>query len=90
MKFCGVDGIVLYGIAGADHVGPFQTRHRRHHRRLNVDRHARRHAVHVYLIRVEALGFEEQLVARLIRKLDYLILDRRTVARSDTFDLATV
>jgi hypothetical protein len=46
------------------------------------------HAVDVDFVGVQAFGLEEELVLRLVGKLDDLVFDRRAVARADAFDLA--
>ena len=55
-------------------------------RELDVHRHGRAHALHVDLVRVQALGLEEELVAVLVREAQDLRLDGRAVARADALD----
>ena len=53
---------------------------------LHVDRQRSRHAVDVDLVRVQPFGLEEKSGAALVRELDDLVFDRRTIARSDALD----
>jgi len=48
---------------------------------LDVLREARGNPVHVDFFRVISLGLEKNVMAGLIRELDHLVLDRRTIAR---------
>ena len=57
---------------------------------LHLDGQRGAHAVDVDLVGVEALGLEEELVMRLVGKLDDLVFDGRAVARADGLDLAGV
>ena len=57
---------------------------------LHVDRQRSAHAVDVDLVRVQALGLEEELVLFLVGKLDDLVFDRRAVARPDRLNLPAV
>src|SRR5207237_1396019 len=75
---------------GADHLGVFEARHRSDHGGLHVDGHTGRHAIHVDLIRIQALGLQKDLVASFVRKLDHFVLDRGTIARPDAFDLTAI
>src|SRR5581483_3646820 len=85
-----VYGIIFDRVAGTDHFRLLKPRNRSYHGFLHVDRHAGRHAVHVYFVRVQPFRFEKNLVPRLVRKLDDLILDRRAIARSGALDLTAI
>ena len=85
-----VDGVVLDGVAGAQHLGVFEAGDGRDHRQLHFHRQRRAHAVDVDLVRVQALGLEEDLVRGLVGKLDDLVFDGRAVPRTDATDLAAV
>ena len=90
IQFPRIDGVVLDRVPGPDHLGIFQARNRRHHRRLDIDRHAGGHAVHVDFVCIQTLRFQEDLVPRLVRKLDDLVFNGRAVARADAFDLTAI
>ena len=86
----GVDGVVLDGIAGAQHLGLVEAGDGVDDLPLHFHGQRRGHAVDVDLVRVEALGLEEELVLRLVRELDDLVFDGGAVARADAFDAAGV
>ena len=86
----GVNGVVLDCIAGANHFGVFKTGDRRDHFCLDIDGHARGHAIHVNLIGVESLRLQEQLMPGLVGELYDLVLDRWAIAWPDGFDLPAV
>ena len=90
VEFSGIDGVVLDGVAGAEHLGVFEAGDGAND--LGLDFHGQRggHSVDVDLVRVEAFGFEEELVLRFVGELDYLVFDGWAVARADGFDLAGV
>ena len=90
LQFGGIDRVVLDGIAGAQHLGVLQAGNRLQNRQLHVDRQRSAHAVDVDLVRVQALGLEEELVHLLVGKLDDLVFDRRAIARADRLDLPAV
>jgi len=71
-------------------VGVFQAADRAHQGQLNVEGQAGRHAVRVDFVRRQAFRFEEDVVAVLVGEAVDLVLDRRAVARPDTFDDAGV
>src|SRR5207244_1189261 len=50
----------------------------------------RGHAIDVDLVGVKAFGLEEELMLRLVRKLDDLVFDGGAVAGADALDLAGV
>ena len=77
LQFRGIDGIVLDGISRAKHVSVFKARNRLQNRQLHVHRQRGAHAVDVDLVRVQALGLEEELVHLLVGKLYDLVFDRR-------------
>src|SRR5581483_402883 len=90
IQFARVYGIIFDRVAGTDHFRLLKPRNRSYHGFLHVDRHAGRHAVHVYFVRVQPFRFEKNQVPRLVRKLDDLILDRRAIARSGALDLTAI
>ena len=90
VEFGGIDGVILDGVAGAQQFGVFKTGNAVYHRGLNLDGKRCAHAIDIDLVRVQALGFKEELMRKLVRKADDLVFDRRAVARSNTFDLAGV
>ena len=90
IEFGGVDGVVFDGVAGAQHLGLVEAGDGVHNLPLHFHRQRGGHAVDVDLVRVQALGLEEELVLRLVRKLDDLVFDRRAVARADALDAARV
>ena len=89
-QFGGIDGVVLDGVAGAQHLGVLQAGDGRDHGELHVDGQRGAHAVDVDLVRVQAFGLEEDLVDGLVGKLDDLVFDGRAVARADGLDLSAV
>ena len=64
----------------------FHARDRAVQRDLHVDGQARRHALHIHLVRVQPLRLQKELVPLLIGEFHHLVLDRRTVARPDALD----
>ena len=90
LELGGVDGVVLDGVAGAEHLGRFEAGDGGEDGELDVDGERGAHAVEVDLVGVEALGFEKELVGVLVGKLDDLVFDGGAVARADGVDLAAV
>ena len=90
LQLGGIDGVVLDGVARAQHLGVLQAGDRLDDRQLHLDRQRGAHAVDVDLVRVQALGLEEELVHFLVGKLDDLVFDRRAIARPDRLDLPAV
>ena len=85
-----VDGVVLDGVAGAQHLGRLEAGNRGDDRQLHVDGQRGAHAVDVDLVRLQALGFQVKLVRFLVGKFDDLVFDRGAIARADAVDLAAV
>src|SRR5437879_12810504 len=85
-----IDRIALDRVTGANHLSVLQAWNGRHHRGLDVDGHAGRHAIDIDLIGIESLRFEEYLVTLLVGELDELVFNGRAVARTHISDLATV
>ena len=81
-----IEIVVLDRVAGPQDVRVLAALDRAHERELHVERQRRRDAVRVDLVRREAFGFEEDLVARPLGEAHDLVLDRRTVARTDALD----
>ena len=90
LQFGWVDGVVLDGVAGAQHLGVFEAGDRLDDCELHFDRHRGAHAVDVNLVGVQAFGFEEELVSFFVGKLGDLVFDRGAVARADGLDLSAV
>src|SRR5580692_4030386 len=90
MQFGGIDRVVLDGVAGAQHLSGFEAGDRLQNRKLDVHGKRGAHAVDVDFVRVQALGFEVELVRFLVRKFYDLVFDRGAIARTDRLDLPTV
>ena len=78
-----LDEVVFDGVAGPQQHRVFEARQRVHEIRLHVARQAHREAVDVDLARVEPFRLEKNLVPLLVGEADDLVLERRTVARTD-------
>ena len=63
-----------------------ETRYRLEEGELHIHRHARAHALHVDLIRVQSFRLEEELVAVLVGEAQDLRLNGWAVARADALD----
>ena len=85
-----VDIIILDRIARSDNLRVFEARNRAHHRDLYLEGKRCGKTIWIDLECVEALGFEEDLMAISVGKPDDLILDGRAVARSSALDSTTV
>jgi hypothetical protein len=59
---------------------------RAHEFALHVEGQARRDAVGVDLVGVQALGLDENLVREFVGEAHDLVLDRRAIARPDALD----
>ena len=90
MKFGRIDRIVFDGVAGTHHFGVFEAGNGLQDCQLHVDGQRGAHAVDVNLVRGQALGFEEELMAQLVGKFDDLVFDRRAVTRADGLNLPAV
>ena len=86
----GVDGVVLDGVAGAQHLGLVEAGDGVDDLPLHLHGQRGGHAVDVDLVGVEAFGLEEELVLGLVGKLDDLVFDGRAIARADALDLAGI
>ena len=86
----GVDGVVLDGVAGAQHFGLFEAGDGVDDLPLHLHGQRGGHAVDVDLVGVEAFGLEEELVLGLVRELDDFVFDGGAVARADALDAAGV
>ena len=85
-----IDGVVLDGVSGPQHLGALESRDACHHGGLHLHGERSGHAVHVDLVGGQTLGFEEKLVACLVREAHDLVFDGRAVARTHSLDLARV
>ena len=85
-EFRGVDEIVLDGIGVTHDPRLFQPGNAVHDPLLHLRRQGGGNAVHVALKGVQALGFDEDLVALALGEFDHLVLDGGAVAGSDTLD----
>src|SRR5687767_10758626 len=81
-----IEVVVLDRIAWPHDVRAFEAADRANQIQLNIERQAGRDAVRVELVRGEALGLEEDLVARLGSETVDLVFDRRAVAWADALD----
>src|SRR5271170_3110 len=89
-KFSWIDRVVFNRVSRPYHLRLFESRNRGDYQGLNVDRQAGRHPIYVNLVSIQALWLQKNLMAILIGKLDDLILNRRTVARTNPFNLTAV
>ena len=85
-----VDGVVLDGVGIAHDLAVFQPLDRVVHFLLYLVRQGSGHALHVNFVRVRALGFQKELVAVLIRKPNYFVLDGGAVPRTYALDHARI
>ena len=76
----GIKAVVLDGVTGAHDARMLKPRNGREECLLYVGRQARRHALHVDLIRMQPLGLKEELMPLLVRKTRNLRLDGGAVA----------
>src|SRR5215467_5589265 len=83
-----VDIVVLDGIAGADHSRAAEAPDGLQECKLHVLGKRGRNAVRIDSVVVEALWFEEDLVAAALLEAHDLVLDRGAITRTDAFDLA--
>ena len=82
-----LDEVVLDGIAGPEHHRLFEARQGVHEIELHIPRQAHREAVDVDLARIDAFRLEEDLVPLLLGEPDDLVLERRTVSRTNAANL---
>src|SRR6185295_20114198 len=88
LQFARIEEVVFDGITGPRDVRVFESLDRAHELDLHVVRQAGGDAVRIYLVGVKAFGLDEDLVRRLVRESNYLVLDRGAVTRAHAFDLA--
>ena len=81
-----IDAIILDRIARTHDLRPLEPGDRVQKFDLHVHGHARRHALHIILLRSKSLRLEKQLMTILVGEPNDLRLDRRTISRSDPFD----
>jgi hypothetical protein len=80
--------VVLDGVAGTQQDGILQPGKRMHQIGLHVARQRHRKAVHVDLRRLQTFRLEKNLVPLLVGEANDLVLERRTVSRTDAVNLA--
>src|SRR5437867_5178311 len=84
----GLDEIVFDRITWPKDDGILQSRQRVNEVGLDVARQRHRKTVHIDFAGGDTFGLQKNLVTLLLRKADDLVLQRRTVARADTANLA--
>ena len=82
--------IVFHRVAGADHLGIFQTWHGAQEGVLDLVGEGGGNAIDVNFMGVAALWLQEKLMAILLCKADHLVLDGGTIARPNALDLAGI
>ena len=85
-----VEKVVFDSVTRPGDVSVFKPLDAAHQFMLHVERQAGGNAVGIDLVGVQPLRLDEDLVTGLVGKAHHLVLDRRTVARADTFDDAGV
>src|SRR5271155_1803867 len=90
VQFTRIDGVVFDRIPGPDHLSVFEPWYRRNHRELNIHGHAGRHPIDVHLIRIQPFRLQKNLMTILVRKLNYLVFNRRAIARANSLNLTTI
>ena len=83
-----IEVVVLDRVARTQQVRVLAAGDRAHERPLHVEGQRRRDPVRIDLVRREALGLEEDLMARAVGEAHDLVLDRRAIARPDALDHA--
>ena len=84
------DKIVFHRIAGQNNFGLFQARNGLHKLQLHFLGKTGGNAVRINPVRVEAFGFQKNVMRIFIRKLYYLIFYGRTIARANSIYHAAV
>src|SRR5206468_9426068 len=82
--------VVLDGVTRPGHLGSLETRYGAQELELHRDGQGSGQPVHVQLVRVEPLRFEEHLVPLGIGELHDLVFDRGTIARAPSADRAAI
>ena len=82
-----IDEIVFDRVSGPDHLRFVESRNQSHQLLLQMGWQRGRKAVEVNLISVKALGLNEELVPRFLRKLHDFVFDRGAVSRTDARNL---
>ena len=90
LEFRGIDRIVLNRVPRPHHLGAIEPGDRLEDRQLHINRQRSAHAVHVDLVRVQALGLQEKLVRQFVGKLDDLVFNRGTITRPRRMNLSAV
>ena len=89
-ELSGIKEVILDSVAGAESMHITQGRDVAQGLDLHLPRQRRRETVEVHLVGRGALGFDEQLVGRLVGKGDDFGLDTGAVTGPDAGDLAIV
>ena len=82
--------VVFHRISGTEDFGILEAAHAADEGVLHLEWQARGDAIHINLVGVASLGFQEKLVLRLFGKFDDFVLNARAVARADSFDFSGV
>ena len=90
LEIARIEEVVLDRIARAGDVRLLETNDRAHQRLLDIKGQAGGDAVRIDLMGLEPLGLDEDLMRRLLGEAHHLVLDRGTIARSDTGDDARI
>src|SRR5260370_23772371 len=85
-----IDRVVVNGETKPNHLGEFETRYGIDDRQLHNKRQRSAHTVDIYLVRVQALGFQKELVRQFVGELDDLVFNRRTIPRPRRLNLPAV
>jgi len=86
LDLSGIDTVVFDRICITNDLHVFQTGDRVVHRILHIFRKRTRHSGQIHFVGIQAFGFNKYLMALLVGKSHYFIFDRRTIARTYTFD----
>ena len=85
-----VEIVIFYSVARSVDFSVAQSRDLVQRVELHIHGHGRRESVKIHLVRILALGLQEERVLLPVRKRRELCLYRRTVARSRALDLSVV
>src|SRR5262249_52067337 len=90
MQLARIHEVIFDSIAGTQYLYVCETRYGSNELDLYLFGQARGNAVRVDFVRVVALRLQKDLMPGLLAELDYLVLDRRTVARTNAFYVSAV
>ena len=83
-----IDTVILYGISRGNYLSMLKSGYRSIELMLDILRKAGTHTLYIHPVCIKSFRFYEELVSLSVREARYFVFDRRTVSRSDPYNVA--